>query len=485
MTLLPGWWDALALDARQGTQVSGGPFWSGRFYCGQPLFGAVELPFSSPAASLALAQGGALWLLFHALVLSVGLALWLRRSSAGLAPGASAALALLLSACLLSHPESAALVGAWAWLPWAVVLSGEGAGALAAPFCALLASAAAPYVLLLALFASGVRSRISRGWLLAWGLGLLLAAPVLLEQLRQFPYQAMVGHPGWSLAGLGSPLQAFQAGLAGLLLAVASLPRLRPRLGLVFGFAAGALALAPGLFDARVVPAAPAGAYPRGFCRHQALPGTLPLSAEALEAERWTGSPRILGTRDSVNRWNGISEMGVRDPDSLSLADVGWVDSEGAAGVRWYRPVAEAVAEGALSYDVGPPPPDLGLFDRPLRVYAGNLGRALGTAWHVLELSSPGPGTYLAQLPPLRAAAWLFVSESFDAGWTCVQAGPGGPAREGRILACERGFMAVPVDPQDASVRLQYRPPRLLLGIWLSAAALLVLGAIFKESLTR
>jgi hypothetical protein len=45
--------------------------------------------------------------------------------------------------------------------------------------------------------------------------------------------------------------------------------------------------------------------------------------------------------------------------------------------------------------------------------------------------------------------------------------------------------MAVPVDPQDASVRLQYRPPRLLLGIWLSAAALLVLGAIFKESLTR
>ena len=469
MSLLPGWWEALALEARRGMESGAGPYWSGRFLCGQPLFGSLELPFSGPDAPLLLAHSGAwCWLLLQGLVFTSGLALWMRSSKGGPAPLPAVLMATLLCASLLVHPDSAALLGAWAWLPWAVLLSAGGAGAAGAPFCALLICGASPLAMALGLLFSRVRAKDAKAWSSSWGLGLLLAGPAVLEFVRQAPGLASVSHPGWPLAFLGSPLAAFEAGVA-LLMAGASLfPWTRARLGLVYGLGAGLLAMGAPLFMVPHGPLVEAGPYLRQHGRHEALYGQMPRNAEALEAERWTGAGGGLGPVVALRRWRSMDELGARDETALSLSDVAWIDVSGSAGIRWYQPVTAAMVEGALPFNVGPPPTGMRLFERPLRVMVPDLPPYKGTAWHFLDPRHPEPGRYEADIPPLIADAWLFLSENYDAGWTAEVGPASGPLRPATVLRTEEGFLAVALAKTDTQAALDFRPPTLLPGFLLA-----------------
>ncbi|HXB96857.1 MAG TPA: hypothetical protein VNZ54_02315, partial [bacterium] len=254
MSGLPAWWLALAEQARAGLSLGSGPWWSGRFLCGQPLFGAPELPFGGPPAALLLglgAAGPACWLFFHALLLSSGLALWLRQDGAawGLDRRAAGWVAFLSVAGGLLHPEAAALLGVWAWLPWALLLAGRAPAFLAAPFCALLACAGSPLSLLFGVFGSGKASGWGRRWAWAWGLGLALAAPALLETLRLAPGAGSVAFPRWQFAWLGSPLLLLQAGVGVLALLLLRAGWLRGRERMALALAAAALALGGPLFS--------------------------------------------------------------------------------------------------------------------------------------------------------------------------------------------------------------------------------------------
>lgn len=487
MSLLPAWWEALALEARRGMQAGPGPFWSGRFLCGQPIFGAPDLPFAGPGAVLLLSQrwGAALWLAFHALVLCAGLALWLRRG-AKLDPLRAAALALLLAACLLACPASAALLGAWAWLPWVVVLLGaDVSGWVAAPFCALLISGAAPTAILCGFLFSARASGLSKAWRHAWLLALFLAGPLELELLRQAHGSLSAAHPGWPLPGLGSPLAFFQACLV-LLLSILCARTALARRGLVLGIGAGVLALGSTLLQGpHPTAAAAAGTYLRQMGRHQALPGRLPQALPALDAERWTGAGGGEGPRDSVVRWLSLSDMGVRDPQALSLADVAWVDSDEGPGVRWYQAVQAALVEGAISEDGPARQLGVDVFSEPLRVRRENLPKAPGSAWHILSPQRPDPGHMEFTLPPLFADAWLFVSESYDTGWLAEAKSLEGPWLPVPLVTSEGSFLAVPVAQSATEVRLTYSPPGLLLGLMLATLGFLVFCLFGFRSLAR
>jgi hypothetical protein len=463
MALLPVWWLALLSQAHEALRLGEGPFWSGTFLCGQPLFGAPELPYASPAAGLLLAWGPLAWLLLHSLVFAVGVAQWLRRGeAAGLGAAAAVMVALLLLLGAWLDPEALALLPCWAWLPWVLLMAGEAPAWVAAPVVALLACAAAPLVLALGLLGSGWRRWRRRQWQGAWALGLLMAAPALLESLRLSRDDLSVGLPAWPLPGLGSTLLVAQAalGLLALLLVAVGLGRRRPLLLLIPW--AALLAVAPHLFTT-----APIGGdrhlptYLRLFTRHQAPPGQMPLAVDALLAERWTGALGGMAARQPWQRWQRLSLLGQRDADTLDLAAVGWLDADPSQ--RWFQGVAAAVVDSAE----GPSTPvqaGVGVLARPLRL-ARMEARPGASVWHVLSPRAQGPGRWDVDwdggLP-----GWAYLSESYDPGW---QAWDG--ARALPVVETEGGFMAALVDASTRHVQWRYRPAH-----WAWGAALALLG---------
>jgi hypothetical protein len=476
VTGLPAWWLALAEQARAGLAQGRGPWWSERFLCGQPLFGAPELPFGGPAAGLLLglgAAGPALWLVLHALLLSAGLTLWLRQDGAALGLNRRNAgwAAFLAVAAGLVHPEAAALLGVWAWLPWVLLLAGRAPAWVAAPFAALLACAASPLTLLLGLVGSGKAAGWGRTWGRTWGLALGLAAPVLLETLRLAPGTGSVAWPQWQFGWLGSPLLLSQAGLAlftWLLLAAGWL-RGRETLGLTL--AAAALALGGPLFSPKGLSVLPSNQYVRPLTRHQAAPGALPETLPNLLAERWTGAQGGLAPEASLRRWRQLSAPGPVNADLLSLAAAGWVDND--APQVWHQAVPAAVVDGAEGLSERSDPSS-GLFQRPLRVDTVDAGARRGYAWHLFSPRAVAPGCWTMDLGGGTAAGnWAYLSESSDPGWSAEAAGPAGIGRRS-VASTEGSFVAAPMQGSEGTLTWLYRPPSLVFGLFLALAGLLL-----------
>lgn len=432
--------------------------------CGQPLFGAPELPFAAPAAGLLLAWGPFAWLALQSVLLAVGLAHWLSRG--GLPARDATLAALLVTLGALAQPEAAALLGCWAWLPWVLLLAGEASAWMAAPAVALLACAGSPVLTALALAVSGWGRWRRATWRAAWLQGLLLAAPGLLENLRLSIGQGSVQVPGWPLAWLGSPLLVAQLGVVALaaLLMATGLARSRP-LALLGPMAAG-LALLPALFTVSV--AGPLGqgpppAYLWQVTRHQSGPGGLPVGLAALEAERWTGAAGGLAPLASLQRWRRLGVMGARDPDTLSLAAVGWLD--GDPPQRWFQGVPAAMVDSAAGPPI-PPSPGSTLFQRPLGLLHHRAQPGM-TAWHLQEPQAVAPGAWDQPLPG-AARGWAYLSESYDPGWRAL-----GPRGAQPVFETQAGFMASRVDGA-ITLRWRYRP---WLALWGAGLALLGLGA--------
>ena len=461
MTGLPAWWLALAEQARAGLAQGSGPWWSERFLCGQPLFGAPELPFGGPAAGLLLslgAAGPACWLFLHAVLLSSGLALWLRQDGAALGLNRkSAGLAAFLAvAAGLVHPEAAALLGVWAWLPWVLLLAGRAPVWVAAPFAALLACAASPLTLLIGLFGSGKAAAWSRTWGRTWGLALALAAPALLETLRLAPGTGSVVWPQWQFGWLGSPLLLSQAGLVLFTWFLFAAGWLRGRETLVLALAAAALALVGPLFNPKGLATLPPNQYVRPLTRHQAAPGALPDSLANLLAERWTGAQGGLAPEASLRRWRQLSAPGPVNADLLSLADAGWVDND--APQVWHQAVPAAVVDGAESSS-DRSDPSAGLFQRPLRVDTVDAGARRGYAWHLFSPKVVAPGWWTVDLGGSPAVGnWAYLSESSDRGWSAEVGGPAG-AGPRLVAVTEGGFLAAPMQGSEGTLIWRYRPP--------------------------
>lgn len=459
MSQLPAWWLAQLAEARQGLETGAGPFWSGRFLCGQPLFGAPELPFTGPGAAMALLAPAA-WLWLHALVLMLGLALWLRRSSVGIGAATAGAVAGLLVAGMLLHPEAAALLGSWAWLPWAVLLSVSSPGWVAAPFCALHLLGASPLLILLALGFSFTASRERRTWALAWALGAAMAAPGFLELLRLAPSSAAVHDPGWPLAWAASPLVFFHSCLL-LLFAFAVLNGwVGRRPGLLLGLLAGAAAMGAAFLlpVPRNQPPATEAAFLRGVNRRQAVAAQMPRSLAALQADRWTGALGGLAPRASLERWQGMGVPGVEGESTLSLANVGWVDAVGAStGSRWFRPVAAATLDGVVALEGPHWKPREPIFERALGV-GGAVQEQRVSGWRTQALESPGPNAREVALNGQGEGSWAFLSESYDRGWKATVWDRQGAQHKVAVRPTEGGFLAAPVGALDAKIVWQYRP---------------------------
>jgi hypothetical protein len=483
MSLVPAWLQVLSREALEGLASGKGPYWSGRFLGGQPLFGAPELPFGAPSAPLLFPWNASLWLLVHTCLLSGGLSLLLSRKVPALNKGSAALLALLLCFSLLAAPESAALIGVWAWVPWTLLLLEDPAGSwadglVAAPFCAFLACSGSLATLGIGLGAGAYLSRVSRAWRLAWGAGLALAAPALLETLRLAPDAASVTQAGWHFAALGGPLLVFQCSLALLLAFLVVGGPFASKAGLALGLGAGMLAMAGPLFDggAKGFQSRPAGPYLAGAQRRQVPPGQMPRDPDALAAERWSGGAGGLAPSEALQRWRALDSDGVRRPDLLTLADVGWLDQTDSTGLRWHQAVPAAVVEGGVGDDVPPRAAGVSVLDAPLRVDGGKQAPPRGQAWHVVLPKRPAPGDFEVALPATGGAAWLFLSENFDRGWNLLLKGDAG-VREQRLLRSEAGFLAAPIDLGDATAVLEYRPPTLGWGLALALAGLAFLGA--------
>jgi hypothetical protein len=489
MSGLPAWWLALAEQAQAGLAQGSGPWWSERFLCGQPLFGAPELPFGGPSAVLLLglgAAGPACWLFLHALLFSSGLALWLRQDGAavGIKPRAGALIAAMVVAAGLLHPEAAALLGVWAWLPWVLMLAGRAPLSAAAPVCALLACAGSPLVLLLGILGSGKASGWAKGWARSWGLGLLLAAPAALETLRLAPGMASVAFPRWQFGWLGSPLLAYQTGVAGLVVLLLWSGWLRNRETVAALLATAFLALGGPLFAPSGLASLPPHQYVDFLSRHQAIPGALPADLKALESERWTGTQGGLAPQISLQRWRTLSLLGLTDADDLSLANVGWVD--GTAPQRWNGAVSAAVVDGA----VGPNDPvkvGQGLFEGPLRLRDLQPGLAHGQAWHQFTPQMVAPGLWTVDLTGMPVAgSWAYFSESNDAGWQAVAAVSGAPSARA-VTASQGSFLAAALLGGEHGLEWRYGPPYAVLGglaawlgllgwVWLAFRRHLVFG---------
>ena len=177
--------------------------------------------------------------------------------------------------------------------------------------------------------------------------------------------------------------------------------------------------------------------------------------------------------------------MGVRNPEALSLCDVAWVGAAASDGVRWYSPVQAAMVEGAVSENGPPRKVDDKIFDAPLRIRLDDLPKPPGTAWHLLNPKRGDPGSLEVALPPLMAAAWLFVSESMDPGWTAEVRTLKSTWMPAQLVASEGSFMAVHLEQPDAQVRLRYSPPGLGLGLMLALLGFLAFFATLFRSFAR
>jgi hypothetical protein len=472
MTGLPAWWLALAEQARAGLAQGSGPWWSERFLCGQPLFGAPELPFGGPSAVFLLGLGGsgpALWLFMHALLLSAGLALWMRQDGAslGLSRRSAGLAAFVAVAAGLLHPEAAALLGVWAWLPWVLLLAGRAQPWVAAPFAALLACASSPLTLLLGLLGSGKAAGWSRTWARTWALALALAAPALLETLRLAPGMGSVALPHWQFGWLASPLLLSQAGLVLFTWFLLKAGWLRRWETLAVTLTAAALALAGPLFSPKGLAVLPSNQYVRPLTRHQAAPGALPNALGDLLAERWTGAVGGLAPQASLRRWQRLS-VSPFNTDQLGLADIGWLDN-GAPQV-FHQPIPAAVVDGAEGPDAEPDSSQ-NLFQRPLRLVTVDPGQPRGRAWHIFMPQSHAPGWWSVDLGRSPSAGnWAYLSESSDRGWSAEVAGPVG-AGPRPVAATESSFIAAPMQGSEGTLTWRYRPPGLLFSLFLALGA--------------
>jgi hypothetical protein len=380
--------------------------------------------------------------------------------------------ALLVVFGALLNPEAAVLLACWAWLPWVLLLAGRAPAWVAAPVVALLACAGAPLLLALGLAGSAWRCWRLASWRQAWAVGLLAAAPAVLESLRLSRGQVSVALPGWPLAWLGPPLLVAQAallGVAGLLLAL-GLGRRRPLL--LLGPLAALLALAPLMFAPRGEGhSGPMPGYLAMLTRHQAPPGGLPNDLEALKRERWTGAVGGLAPRASWDRWQRLSLLQQRDADTLALAAVGWLD--GDAPQRWYRAVPAAVVDSAEGPEQALKA-GASLFERPLRL-ARDPAPPGAWGWNVLEPQAVAPGAWDLRWDQGHGG-WAFLSESDDPGWVAL--GPRGPLA---VHETEASFLAAAIPPGVNAIKWRYRPY-----FWRFESLLALLGlCLWGYSLSR
>jgi hypothetical protein len=274
-------------------------------------------------------------------------------------------------------------------------------------------------------------------------------------------------------------LAALQALVALGLMLAASSARGRGKAVLVFGLAAGLLAMAPVLVHAPRAQALGPATYLKQIGRRLCPDGGLPKACEDLDKERWVGGGGGLGPSLAVERWRRAEQAGLEDPDTLSLADVGWLDPiQGQAG-RWSQAISAAQVEAVLPLDSPAPPIGVRLFDRLLRVQGKDLPRPVGSSWTLLSLDREAPGRLGVRLQDQRIRSWVLLSENYDPGWTAVAQDPGGRRATVPVLSAEGGFLAVGLDPDTIQVDLEYRPQALGWGISLAALAFVVFAGLW------
>jgi hypothetical protein len=302
-------------------------------------------------------------------------------------------------------------------------------------------------------------------------LGLLLAAPTLLETWRLALGAGSVVLPGWQFGWLGSPLLLLQTGLVGFVLLLFWSGWLRGRETLALTLTAVALALAGPLFSPKGLAILPENHFVTFLSRHQAVSGALPSGAEALERERWTGAQGGMAPKSSLVRWRLLSVLGTQDPDALSLANAGWLDN--GAPQPWQQPVSAAVVDSAEGPDAVLTT-GTSLFQRPLRLAHVEPGPGRGSAWHLFTPTQLAPGCWQVDLghsPP--SGAWAFLSESYDWGWSARSLAPGAKDTSLPVAETQGSFLAAALNGGEGLIQWRYRPPSLVFGLFLAFLGIL------------
>ena len=450
-----------------GFRNGAGPFWDGTQLCGRPLFGAWGLPWSSPLGPVLLLMKAwplALISLFGMLMLAPEPQ---RRSVRVIA----LAVLGLLPFFFMPMGFQAGL----AMAPWALFAFWQAPFFGAVTLLALLATTLSPVLYAVVIGLAWSRNRRFKPWAarIAWSLALsapawaplLLHSSVALEFGRAWP----VAPPSEWVAG------AAWAFLASVILSSKGL-KLKVVASLA-GFAAASF-LAP----LPTLPAKPAAAtYNEPYTRFLDANGSalsLAKGAAALSARATAvGSIDGRGSLFSLRRWQRMAFFGVREPDLLSLSDVGWLASEQTAGSRWNRPVNAALVESAVSEDDDRSPwVGRGLFERPLMVELAGVKPSSFSSWTILTQGGNVGGPQTLPMPSGHHGGWAFLSQSFDRGWQAHVVDAQGKRRSVPVVRTEGDFLAVPVESGALTVTFEYRPPLFGLALWVCGLALAALA---------
>ncbi|HTB33761.1 MAG TPA: hypothetical protein VK842_02780, partial [bacterium] len=118
----------------------------------------------------------------------------------------------------------------------------------------------------------------------------------------------------------------------------------------------------------------------------------------------------------------------------------------------------------------------LSLFQRPLRLATVEPGPPRGQSWHLFQPQALAPGLWQVDLVHSPAqGSWAFLSESWDRGWTAKVLGPPqGGAQERPVVECQGAFLAAALQGGEGTLEWRYRPPSLVLGLFLA-----LLGSLF------
>jgi hypothetical protein len=454
--------------AKDGLEHGLGPFWDASQLCGRPLFGVWGQPWSSPLALLVLGAGR--WPLAALAALGTGL-LW----SQGPRQRWTLGTALFTLAALLGMPLG--FVAALALAPWVLLAFWRAPWSASVAILALFLSVLHPPLSLAVLGLAYLEERRPRAWAQRVGWALALTAPAWLPLFFRGTLVLELGR-AWPLA---APSE-WAGGLAwscsvGLL---RGFPRVRPLAAVGAVSLALALAVAAPRVLARAKTQIEMAHYNQAISRYQDGKGSPEALAQAFGRMRpatVVGCFDGRGSLAGLRRWQRLAQLGAREPDLLSLSNVGWVDAEDGQSGRWNRPVAAALVDGAvLEGDHEERWTGLSLFERPLKVTATAPPKEQGSAWHILNPESVSPGQVRISLPVGHQGGWLFVSQSLDPGWQAQALSGAGLWSARTIHPAEGGFMALPVETGVQSVLFQVQPPLLPVALALALLALAILA---------
>ena len=453
--------------AEAGLSQGSGPFWDATQLCGRPLFGAWGLPWSGPL-SLVLLQLKAWPLAFSALFGMLMLAPEEQRWS-----GRVIALALLGLLPFLFMPLG--FQSGLALAPWALLAFWQAPFFAAVALLALLATTLSPLLYLAAIGLAWSKDKRFKPWAMRVAWSLALSVPAWAPLLAHNSVALELGK-AWPIA----PPSEWVAGAAWACLSsvVLSAKGLKP------GVLAALLCFAAAFFLAPPppLPARPAAAsYNEAHTRFLDAKGTLLSLQEGAAAlsDRATtaGSADGRGSLFGLRRWQRLAFLGVREPDLLSLANVGWLAADKPEGLRWNRPAGAALVESAVSEDedrsawVGK-----ALFERPLMVSRSGVKPSTFTSWTILTPGGNAGGPQTLTLPSGNHGGWAFLSQSYDPGWQAQIVDAQGKRQAVAVVRTEGDFLAVPVESGALTVTFEYRPPLFGLGLWVCGLALMVLA---------